>query len=68
MAVCYYSRIRGSGGKYRCCLVSYQVAEADPRPMPKLVTRNWLYGRMEVNGSSTVTEARKAVTRFLFRN
>ncbi|MEO6681907.1 MAG: 2Fe-2S iron-sulfur cluster-binding protein [Ginsengibacter sp.] len=37
-AMCYYSKLEGSGGKCRTCLV--EVAEGstkDPRPMPKLV-------------------------------
>jgi NADH-quinone oxidoreductase subunit G len=31
-AMCYYSKLKGSGGKCRCCLVK-QKEEADPRPI-----------------------------------
>ena len=34
-AMCYYSKLKGSGGKCRCCLVEVaKGSEADPRPMP----------------------------------
>jgi NADH-quinone oxidoreductase subunit G len=37
-AMCYYSKLKGTGGKCRCCLVDVtKGSEADPRPMPKLV-------------------------------
>jgi len=37
-AMCYYSKLEGTGGKCRCCLVDVtKGSEADPRPMPKLV-------------------------------
>ncbi|MER3498053.1 MAG: Fe-S-binding domain-containing protein, partial [Chitinophagaceae bacterium] len=37
-AMCYYSKLKGSGGKCRTCLVRVaQGSAADPRPMPKLV-------------------------------
>jgi NADH dehydrogenase/NADH:ubiquinone oxidoreductase subunit G len=37
-AMCYYSKLKGSGGKCRCCLVEVSKgSEADPRPMPKLM-------------------------------
>ena len=37
-AMCYYSKLQGSGGKCRCCLVDVtKGSEADPRPMPKLM-------------------------------
>ena len=36
-AMCYHSKLKGSGGKCRCCLVEVaKGSEADPRPMPKL--------------------------------
>ena len=39
-AMCYYSKLKGTGGKCRCCLVDVtKGSEADPRPMPKLVGR-----------------------------
>ena len=37
-AMCYYSSLKGSGGKCRTCLVEVSKgSEKDPRPMPKLV-------------------------------
>jgi NADH-quinone oxidoreductase subunit G len=37
-AMCYYSSLKGSGGKCRACLVKVTQGSAkDPRPMPKLV-------------------------------
>jgi NADH-quinone oxidoreductase subunit G len=37
-AMCYYSKLKGSGGKCRTCLVEVSAGSAkDPRPMPKLV-------------------------------
>ena len=37
-AMCYYSSLKGSGGKCRTCLVEVAAGStADPRPMPKLV-------------------------------
>ncbi|KAK6019960.1 2Fe-2S iron-sulfur cluster binding domain protein, partial [Ostertagia ostertagi] len=37
-AMCYYSKLQGSGGKCRTCLVEVAAGStADPRPMPKLV-------------------------------
>src|SRR5678815_4159402 len=37
-AMCYYSKLEGSGGKCRTCLVEVSKgSEKDPRPMPKLV-------------------------------
>ncbi|MBS1659116.1 MAG: (2Fe-2S)-binding protein [Chitinophagales bacterium] len=37
-AMCYYSTLKGSGGKCRACLVKVAQGSAkDPRPMPKLV-------------------------------
>src|SRR5438105_14320357 len=37
-AMCYYSKLQGSGGKCRTCLVRVSAGSAaDPRPMPKLV-------------------------------
>ena len=35
-AMCYYSKLEGSGGKCRTCLVEVASGStADPRPMPK---------------------------------
>ena len=37
-AMCYYTPIKGTGGKCRACLVKVAAGSAkDPRPMPKLV-------------------------------
>ncbi|WP_235727029.1 2Fe-2S iron-sulfur cluster-binding protein [Hymenobacter siberiensis] len=37
-AMCYYTPLKGSGGKCRACLVKVSAGSAkDPRPMPKLV-------------------------------
>jgi NADH-quinone oxidoreductase subunit G len=37
-AMCYYTSLKGSGGKCRACLVRVAAGSAkDPRPMPKLV-------------------------------
>ena len=37
-AMCYYSKLKGSGGKCRCCLVEVSKgSDANPTPMPKLV-------------------------------
>lgn len=37
-AMCYYSKLKGTGGKCRCCLVDVtKGSEADPRPMPNLL-------------------------------
>ena len=36
-AMCYYSKLKQTGGKCRCCLVEVTKGnERDPRPMPKL--------------------------------
>jgi predicted molibdopterin-dependent oxidoreductase YjgC len=36
--MCYYSKLKGSGGKCRTCLVEVAAGStADPSPMPKLV-------------------------------
>jgi NADH-quinone oxidoreductase subunit G len=36
-AMCYYSKLEGSGGKCRCCLVEVaKGSDADSRPMPNL--------------------------------
>ena len=72
-AMCYYSKLKGSGGKCRCCLVEVaKGSEADPRPMPKLVAscRTTVMDGMEVKNltSERTQEARKAVTEFLLLN
>ena len=72
-AMCYYSKLKGTGGKCRCCLVDVtKGSEADPRPMPKLVASciTGCQDGMEIASKSSerVTEARKAVTEFLLIN
>src|SRR5574343_1057487 len=72
-AMCYYSKLKGTGGKCRCCLVEVSKgSEADPRPMPKLVAScvTGCMDGMEVNSKSSerVQEARKSVTEFLLIN
>ena len=72
-AMCYYSKLKGTGGKCRCCLVDVtKGSEADPRPMPKLVAScvTGCQDGMEVASKSSerVTDARKAVTEFLLIN
>lgn len=72
-AMCYYSKLKGSGGKCRCCLVEVtKGSDANPAPMPKLVAScvTSCMDGMEVKSKSSerVTEARKAVTEFLLIN
>jgi NADH-quinone oxidoreductase subunit G len=72
-AMCYYSKLEGSGGKCRTCLVQVtKGSEKDPRPMPKLVAscRTGVMDGMEVRNTTSpdVVEARKAVTEFLLIN
>src|SRR5215211_5103020 len=69
-AMCYYSKLEGSGGKCRTCLVEVSKgSEKDPRPMPKLVAscRTGVMDGMEVKSmtSDKVLDARKGVTEFL---
>ncbi len=72
-AMCYYSKLKGSGGKCRTCLVEVSKgSEKDPRPMPKLVAScsTPVMDGMEVGSSSSakVQDARKGVTEFLLLN
>ncbi len=72
-AMCYYSKLEGSGGKCRTCLVEVSKgSEKDPRPMPKLVAscRTGVMDGMEVKSmtSEKVIDARKGVTEFLLIN
>lgn len=71
--MCYYSKLEGSGGKCRTCLVEVSKgSEKDPRPMPKLVAscRTTVMDGMEVKSitSEKVIDARKGVTEFLLLN
>src|SRR6187401_2441570 len=65
-AMCYYSKLEGSGGKCRTCLVEVAAGStADPRPMPKLVAscRTTVMDGMVVKNYSSerVMEARAGV-------
>jgi NADH-quinone oxidoreductase subunit G len=71
--MCYYSKLEGSGGKCRTCLVKVSKgSEKDPRPMPKLVAscRTTVMDGMEVQNitSPEVVEARKGVVEILLIN
>ncbi|MET4080596.1 NADH-quinone oxidoreductase subunit G [Pedobacter sp. UYP30] len=72
-AMCYYSKLEGSGGKCRTCIVKVSKgSEKDPRPMPKLVAscRTTVMDGMEVLNitSPEVLEARAGVVEFLLIN
>lgn len=72
-AMCYYSKLKESGGKCRTCLVRVAAGSAaDPRPMPKLVAScrtNVMDGMIVENITSpAVLEARKGVVEFLLIN
>ena len=72
-AMCYYSKLEGSGGKCRTCLVEVAAGStADPRPMPKLVAscRTTVMDGMMVKNitSEKVMDARKGVVEFLLIN
>ena len=72
-AMCYYSSLKGSGGKCRTCLVEVSKgSEKDPRPMPKLVAScsTPVADGMEVKNKSSekVLDARKGVVEFLLIN
>lgn len=72
-AMCYYSKLEGSGGKCRTCLVEVAAgSEKDPRPMPKLVAScrtNVMDGMVVKNTTSErVLDARKGVVEFLLIN
>ena len=72
-AMCYYSKLKDSGGKCRTCLVEVaKGSEKDPRPMPKLMAscRTTVMDGMEVRNitSPRVLEAREGVVEFLLIN
>jgi NADH-quinone oxidoreductase subunit G len=72
-AMCYYSKLIGSGGKCRTCLVKVaQGSSKDPRPMPKLVAScsTPVQDGMVVENitSAEVLETRKAIVEFLLIN
>src|SRR6201997_5877042 len=69
-AMCYYSKLKDSGGKCRPCLVEVSKgSEKDPRPMPKLVAscRTTVMDGMEVKNitSNRVLDARAGVVEIL---
>jgi NADH-quinone oxidoreductase subunit G len=72
-AMCYYSKLPGTGGKCRTCLVEVAAGStADPRPMPKLVascSTPVMDGMIVKNKTSArVHEGRSAVVEFLLIN
>jgi NADH-quinone oxidoreductase subunit G len=72
-AMCYYSKLEGSGGKCRTCLVEIAAGSAkDPRPMPKLQAscRTGVMDGMVVKNitSDKVKDARAGVVEFLLMN
>src|ERR1700710_1037640 len=72
-AMCYYTKLKGSGGKCRTCLVEVSAGStADPRPMPKLVAScrtNVMDGMVVKNITSEKTiDARKGVVELLLIN
>lgn len=72
-AMCFYTTLKGSGGKCRTCLVEVAAgSEKDPRPMPKLVascSTTVMDGMIVKNKSSErVIDARKGVVELLLIN
>jgi len=72
-AMCYYTKLHGTGGKCRVCLVKVSKgSEKDPRPMPKLVAScsTQCMDGMEVQNETSpeVLDARKGVVEFLLIN
>src|SRR5687767_15667596 len=72
-AMCYYTPLKGSGGKCRTCLVKVTQGSAkDPRPMPKLVAScsTPVQDGMVIQNalSEEVLEARRGVVEMLLIN
>ena len=72
-AMCYYSKLKGSGGKCRTCLVRIAKNSAqNPNPAPKLVAScsTPVADGMEIENitSPQVLDARKGVVEFLLHN
>ncbi|HTA83629.1 MAG TPA: 2Fe-2S iron-sulfur cluster-binding protein [Bacteroidia bacterium] len=72
-AMCYYSKLKQTGGFCRTCLVKVAAGSAkDPRPMPKLMVScsTTVQDGMVVQNltSPEVMEARKGVVEFLLIN
>jgi NADH-quinone oxidoreductase subunit G len=71
--MCYYSKLKGSGGKCRTCLVKVVAqSAANPRPMPKLqasCSTPVADGMVVQNLTSPeVLDARKGIVEFLLLN
>ncbi|HEX2618430.1 MAG TPA: 2Fe-2S iron-sulfur cluster-binding protein [Flavobacteriales bacterium] len=71
--MCYYSKLKTSGGYCRTCIVKVtKGSEKDPRPMPKPVAScrtNVMDGMVVENTiNAEVLDARKGVTEFLLIN
>ena len=72
-AMCYYTPLKGSGGKCRVCLVKVtQGSTKDPRPMPKLVAScvTQVQDGMVVENTTNedVLNARKSIVEMLLIN
>jgi len=72
-AMCYYSKLEGSGGKCRTCLVKIsRSSKNDERPAPKLVAscRTVVQDGMVVQNTTSpeVMESRQAITEMLLLN
>ncbi len=72
-AMCYYSKLEGSGGKCRTCLVEVAAGSTkDPRPMPKLVAScrtNVMDGMVVKNVTSEkAIDARHGIVEYLLIN
>jgi len=72
-AMCYYTKLKGSGGKCRTCIVKVtQGSSKDPRPMPKLVPSciTAVQDGMVIENSinQEVQQAREGVVEFLLIN
>jgi len=72
-AMCYYTKLQGSGGYCRTCIVKVsKMSEANPNPIPKPVAscRTFVEDGMEVLNytSPEIVEARKGVVEFLLAN
>lgn len=72
-AMCYYTPLKGSGGKCRTCIVRVtQGSERDPRPMPKPVAscQTHVMDGMVVENTTNegLMDARRGVVEFLLIN
>lgn len=71
--MCYYSKLKNTGGNCRCCLVEVSKgSDKDPRPMPKLQPscKTAVQDGMEVKSATSerAVKARKAITEMLLIN